>query len=63
MRSRSFSHFTRHAQAGLRRPARLERAVLSLPDISRTDVSLEVDTIERFEDVFDLVRDELDRVR
>jgi hypothetical protein len=62
VRVRSFPHFTRHSQAGLRRPPCLERAVLSLPDISRADVGPEVAAIERFEDVFDFVRDELDRV-
>ena len=53
MRVRVCDHFARHALADLRRAPRLEGPIFPPPDVSRADVSREVDTIELFEDVFD----------
>src|SRR5688500_4345279 len=62
-RARPQLHFSSHAPAHLGRTARLEGAILSLPDISGSGLGLEVRTIELFEHVLDFVRDELDGVR
>jgi hypothetical protein len=44
------------------RATRFERAILALPDVSRPELGLEVDTIDLFEDMLDFVRNELRRV-
>ena len=51
-----------NAPADLNRTPRLECAIFPLPDIPAADVDLEVDLIELFNDVFDFVRNELDRI-
>ena len=56
-------HLASDAPANLGRTPRLERAILSFPDISGADLGLEVHTIELFEDVLDFVRDELHGAR
>jgi hypothetical protein len=62
-RVRPHLHFSSDTPAHLDRTPCLERAIFSLPDISRSDLGLEVHAIELFEDVLDFVRDELYGVR
>ena len=50
------------APAHFNRTARLESAICVLPGIPAAGVYLEVDIVELFNDVFDFVRDELDRI-
>ena len=56
------AHVVGDAPADLNRTPRLECAIFPFPDIPAAHVDLEVDLVELFNDMFDFVRNELDRI-
>ena len=56
------AHVVGDAPADLNRTPRLECAIFPFPDIPAADEDPEVDLVELFNDVFDFVRNELDRI-